>query len=93
MSMSAERRQGQGKLRNCIFPSYYFEVEYDLQQTTVIASANRPVVKHLGNIEYIRVLDGTRVPNGIYNLELDARQTAEVVGVRKRLDTWELVPV
>jgi hypothetical protein len=51
------------------------------------------VVKHLGNIEYIRVLDGTRVPNGIYNLELDARQTAEVVGVRKRLDTWELVPV
>lgn len=93
MSISEEKRQGHGKLRNCIFPSDYFKVEYGFRQTAVIASANRSLAKHLGNIEYIRVLDGARVPNGIYNLELDGGQTAEVVRVRKRLDNWELLPI
>jgi len=48
---------------------------------------------HLGNIEYIRVLDGTKMPNGKYNLELAADQQAEIVTVRKRCDNWELLPV
>jgi hypothetical protein len=49
------------------------------------------LTKNPGNIEYIRVLDGTRVPNGIYNLELDVG-TAENLKVRKRLDKWERLP-
>ena len=34
----------------------------------------------LGNIEYIRVWDGTTVPNGKYNLELAADQSSEIRG-------------
>jgi hypothetical protein len=48
-------------------------------------------VRQLGNIEYIRVLDGTHLPNGKYNLEFSVGQTAETVGVRKRFDNWELL--
>jgi hypothetical protein len=87
------RQQGQGKLRNCIFPGVYFKVEYSLWQTGVVTSANRFVVTQLGTIEYIRVLDGTRMPNGKYNLELAADQRAEIVAVRKRCDNWELLSV
>jgi hypothetical protein len=93
MSVSADSQRGQGKLRSCIFPGGYFKVEYSLRQTRVVASANRPLVTHLGNIEYIRVLDGTRMPNGKYNLELADDQTAEIVTVLKRFDNWELLPV
>jgi hypothetical protein len=93
MSFSAETQHGQGKLRNCIFPGGYFRVEYSLRRTRVEASANRPLVTHFGNIEFIRVLDGTRMPNGKYNLELAANQRGEIVGVRKRCDNWELLPV
>jgi hypothetical protein len=89
----AERQHGQGKLRNCIFPEGYFKVEYSFWPTRGITSANRPLVANLGNIEYIRVLDGTRMPNGKYNLELAADQKAEIVAVRKRCDNWELLPV
>ena len=92
--MSAEdRRHGQGKLRNCIFPEGYCKVEYSFWPTRCITSANRPLATHLGNIEYIRVLDGTKMPNGKYNLELAADQQAEIVTVRKRCDNWELLPV
>jgi len=91
MLVSTERQQGQGKLRNWIFPERYFEVEYSLRQTRVVASATLPVVRQLGNIEYIRVLDGTHLPNGKYNLEFSVGQTAETVGVRKRFDNWELL--
>jgi hypothetical protein len=90
---AAERQHGQGKLRNCIFPEGYFKVEYSFWPTRAITSAARPLVAHLGSIEYIRVLDGTRMPNGKYNLELAAGQQAGVVTVRKRCDNWELLPV
>lgn len=93
MMSIAEKRKGQGKLRNCIFPDGYFKVEYSLWQTRVVASADRPLVRHFGHVEYIRVLDGTRMPSGKYNLELGADQRAEIVGVQKRCDNWELLPV
>jgi hypothetical protein len=92
MSVSAERQRGKGKLRNCIFPGSYFTVEYSLMQTRVVPSPNRLLAADLGNIEYIRVLDGTTMPNGKYTLELAADQASEIVGVRKRLDNWELLP-
>ena len=92
MLVPAERQRGQGKLRRWIFPGRYFEVEYSLKQTRVVASADLSVVTQLGNIEYIRALDGTRLPNGKYNLEFAVNQTAETVGVRKRFDNWELLP-
>ncbi len=87
------RQHGRGKLRNCIFPEGYFEVEYSFWRTRVVASANRTLITHLGIIEYIRVLDGTRMPNGKYNLELAADQRSEVVAVRKLCDNWELLRV
>jgi hypothetical protein len=74
-----------------MFPSYYFDVEYVVQETIITASANQLLTRNFGNIEYIRVLDGTRVPNGIYNLELDVG-TAENLKVRRRLDKWERLP-
>ena len=91
MATSEGRRKGRGKLRNYMVPSYYFDVEYVVQETIITASANQLLTRNFGNIEYIRVLDGTRVPNGIYNLELDVG-TAENLKVRKRLDKWERLP-
>jgi hypothetical protein len=90
---SGERQQGHGKLRNWVFPGRYCEVEYSLRQSKVVPSADLPAVTQLGEIEYIRVLDGTQLPNGKYNLEFAPGQITETVGVRKRFDNWELLPV
>lgn len=89
---AAERHRGQGKLRNCIFPDGYFKVEYSLRQSRVVTSANHAPRTQRGTIEYIRVLDGTRMPNGKYNLELAADQKAEIFAVRKDCDNWVLLP-
>ncbi len=90
---AAERHRGQGKLRNCIFPDGYFKVEYSLWQSRVVTSENQAPRTQRGTIEYIRVLDGTRMPNGKYNLEIAADRRAEIVTVRKGCDNWELLPV
>jgi len=48
---------------------------------------------HLGKIEYIRALNGANIARGQYDLEISADGTTEILGVQKRLDDWEFLPV
>jgi len=91
-----EKQQGHGLLRSRPLPEIQFGVEYSIRRQSSVqrtATSPRVEVMHLGKIEYIRALNGANIARGQYDLEISADGTTEILGVQKRLDDWEFLPV
>ena len=91
-----EIQQGHGTLRSRVFPKTQFDVEYCIKRqpkVQAIAEAPHVSVLLLGQIDYIRSLQGEKIAPGQYDLEISADGTTEILGVQNRADHWDFLPV
>lgn len=59
----------------------------------VITEAPHVSVLILGQIDYIRSLQGEKIAPGRYALEISADGTTEILGVQNRAGNWDFLAV